>query len=537
MVCRSGPRCFLLYLAIFGLVIAACGGDDEAIPDAGGGSPDAGGPRFTLEPTLDMAPNPSTPLAGILRVETSTPSRIEVAMNDGASDWTISFDELATAHELPVLGFRPDRLHTLEVTAISAEGARTTAVTPLEAVTSPLPADFPGLELAVSAPAMIEPGVTLFSAPGNGRGYLIMVDSTGEVVWYYQGTPRPWDARRLDDGNILHITDDRLEAQEIDMLGNVVRHWHAAKSTSIAGSVPVEIDSFHHEIAKLASGNYLTISSELRSLDGYPTSETDPTPRAEPFDVVGDVIVEFEADGTIAGEWSLFDIIDPYRVAYDSFGGFWSSFYGSGIDWTHGNAVIHDPADDTFIVSLRHQDAVIKFDRSGELAWILGPHENWEAPWSAHLLSLTSPGAVWPYHPHAPQLTPSQTMLLFDNGVHRASPPDPAVPDDELYSRAMEVAIDPLAMEVEQLWEYDAGQSIYTAIVGDADLMPETGNVLVTFGAIVRDDPDEPAARLVEVTRESPAVEVWDLHIYDNNPAGATIVYRAERLSSLYPLP
>lgn len=59
--------------------------------------------------------------------------------------------------------------------------------------------------------------------------------------------------------------------------------------------------------------------------------------------------------------------------------------------------------------------------------------------------------------------------------------------------------------------------------------------VMVTFGAIIREDETEAAARLVEVTRDTPPVEVWDLHIFDNSPTGASIVFRAERLPSLYP--
>ncbi|MEZ4241635.1 MAG: aryl-sulfate sulfotransferase [Myxococcota bacterium] len=41
--------------------------------------------------------------------------------------------------------------------------------------------------------------------------------------------------------------------------------------------------------------------------------------------------------------------------------------------WSHANAVEVDPRDDTLIVSVRHQDAVLKLTRDGEIRWILAP--------------------------------------------------------------------------------------------------------------------------------------------------------------------
>jgi len=49
-----------------------------------------------------------------------------------------------------------------------------------------------------------------------------------------------------------------------------------------------------------------------------------------------------------------------------------------GADWTHANGLIHDPSDDSFIVTVRHQDCAIKIDRkSGALTWVLGTPDGW----------------------------------------------------------------------------------------------------------------------------------------------------------------
>ena len=75
--------------------------------------------------------------------------------------------------------------------------------------------------------------------------------------------------------------------------------------------------------------------------------------------------------------------------------------------------------------------------------------------------------------------------------------------------------------------------------------MPETGNVLVTDGGRVTDEQGRPTddlssglrwARIVEVTHTTPAEKVFELIIRDEeNPEVGWIVYRAERLRSLYP--
>ncbi|MEZ4548225.1 MAG: hypothetical protein R3B51_11140 [Thermodesulfobacteriota bacterium] len=48
-----------------------------------------------------------------------------------------------------------------------------------------MPENFPQL-VVTGDPGLMEPGVTLFES----GGFLIMVDETGEVVWYYREPTR-----------------------------------------------------------------------------------------------------------------------------------------------------------------------------------------------------------------------------------------------------------------------------------------------------------------------------------------------------------
>jgi arylsulfate sulfotransferase len=407
------------------------------------------------------------------------------------------------------------------VTATDAAGVQVSSE-PIPAVT--VSADeLDTLEAEVIDPDRMEPGVTMMDL---GR-FLVILDQEGEIVWWWENPGGLGDARRLANGNLLVVLYDSISAVEIDMLGNVINRWSAANVRPIPdGAIAVAADGFHHEVGELASGDLVALSSELRSFDDYPTSVTDPTPREQPTNLVGDVVVVFGRDGSTVHSYSLLDLLDPYRYAYDSFTTFfWMDFYPgmNGLDWAHANAVVEDPTDGGLVVSLRHQDAVVKIDATGALAWILGPHDNWSPDFQPYLLTPIGEPFAWQYHQHSPELTPAGTLLLFDNGNFGASPPAPALPDR--HSRAVEYAIDEETMEVRQVWEYDAGGTVFSAIVGDADHLPITSNVLVHFGGA----PFSGGIGLTqEVTRDEPPEVVFEVRY-------GRVIYRAERLPSLYP--
>ncbi len=512
-----------IFAAVACFAVSACGSDGSD-----------GAPRF------DSAAQRGVPLAGMVHLRTETPSFVRLEIDDGKRSFIVESSEATSRHALEVLGLAPAGLYTIEITELDEDGAeieRAAPHAPLVIATPPLPDTFPVLEVGVADPERMEPGVTLLAVPkllGAEGAHLILVDNAGEVVWYYDSYISITDARMLANGHLLFILSDRLGVIEMDLQGVVHSRWHAGGTARAPrGSTAVATDSFHHEIYETAGGSFVALSSELQTFDDYPTSETDPTPLEEPANVVADMIVEFDRDGTVLAEWSLFDVLDPARFGYDSFGSFWNSFYTEltpTFDWTHANAVIPDPSDDSFIVSLRHQDAVFKMDRAGNPVWILGPHENWGEDFQPLLLDPTGDGFQWSYHQHAPALTPDGTLLLYDDAVHQASPPDPPV--DRSVSRAVEYAVDEDTMEVRQVWEYASEYDEFTRIVGDADWLPETGNVLVTFGAIESDEDGTPSARIVEVTHETPAEKVFELIVADDNPDGPgnRVVYRAERL-------
>ena len=405
----------------------------------------------------------------------------------------------------------------------------------------------------------MEPGVTLCTilrwqdnAASLDAGWFIVVDAAGEVVWYLR-LPEPAGAiRQLPNGNFLFLHGARPTGlREITPLGEVV-HQYRAVGTGIqpmADEIPVEVDTFHHDVYPLAGDNRLVLTTEVRAVDNFPVSEQQLSTRQR-ANLVGDVIVELEPDGTIAGRCPLLGILDPHRIGYGSLDSFWDlrayPFVPGGTkDWGHCNSVILDESDDSLIVCLRHQDAVIKIDRvTSEVKWILGDPTGWNGELANKL--LRPQGRVrWPYHAHGVKFHPqTQRLLIFDNGNCRALPPRRPQPASRSYSRAVEYEVDAERGTVREVWSYGgpgAGR-FFSAFVGDADWLPQTGNVLITDGGRLQSKTGAPVGfppgdkqwgRVLEVTRDNPAEVVFELHFREDERKSrfGSSIYRAERLA------
>ena len=508
-------------------------------------------------------PNPAVPLAAILRVTTDKPAELTLNINDGEWNWSVTpSGEMTTRHEVPVLGMRPGRAHTITASLRDSAGNETLSEG-LTFETPALPDAVPTPRVTVHRPGAMEPGVTLFNI--NGRwgpdgsstpanfSPAIIVNDNGDIIWYYlPGVHRVHDIRRLENGNFIYEvwpgTDGMIE---IDMLGNIVRRWHftgTAKEVA-EGSIPVETDSFHHDFVELPNGNFLLMSSENRVIADWLTSETDPGARRAPANVIGDVIIEMTQAGDVLREWKLHDILDPYRIGYNSLREtFWANHYRSVVDgvvhdWTHGNAIIYEEEDNSFVMSVPYQDAVIKVSMdTGELVWILGNHDNWREPWSDKL--LTPVGDVeWSYKHHAISHTENGTYLLFDNGVARSSPPDERMALEDSYSRAVEYSVNEETMEVSQVWVYGPDdEPFYARYLGDVDWHPQTNNILINAGGreTNADGQNSPPgmgtqrwASLIEVTHDDPAEKVWEMRLQADDSNWS--IYRADRIPSVYP--
>ena len=359
----------------------------------------------------------------------------------------------------------------------------------------------------------------------------MIVDSSGEVVWYSEFVGN-LDIQQLPNGNLRWRADSKVVEQ--DLLGNA----------PLSLALEITEGKLHHDLQQTVHGTWISLSRETVIVEEFPTSTTDPDAPTQTTELRDEPFVEFAADGSLLKTCSLVDLLDVHRIGYFSLRE--SSF---GLDWAHTNALVHDSFDDSIIVSVRHQNAVIKFSRSDcSLIWILGNHNNWAPEFEQFLLMPPNDGTPfeWQYAQHAPMITSMQTLLLFDNGNHRAIPFDgtPRVSDIDNYSRAVEYEID--GMEVRQVWEYGSPASLttprlFSSFISDADRLPN-GNTLINFGGNSHTDGvanndlgyGQNLARIVEVDHATPAEKVFDMRLYNPTADARIAVYRVERIPSLY---
>ena len=357
--------------------------------------------------------------------------------------------------------------------------------------------ELPPIRVVRCDAARREPGLMLFNVRGDSRasegpahhGWLLAVDQSGGVTCVHR-SDRPVQGVRLKpDGHLLVTIVDGL-LLEMTRDGRILNQWYATgryrDRAPPKDGIPVEAETFHHGVNLGPDGSMLLLSMEIREYDNWPGSVSDPNAPRERAKVVGDIVMEVRPDGSKANEWRLLDLIDPYRVSYGSRANYWAvrGYHGT-MDWCHANGTAYDARDNAILVSLRTQDAIVKLDRrSGRLRWILGTHANWREPWSDKLLESDA-SVAWQYHQHDCSITPTGTILCFDNGNHRAAPFAKTLPAAQNYSRAVEYAVDEVSGTVRQVWSYGEaeGERLFAGFQGGALRLPN-GNTFMTYGGI-----------------------------------------------------
>ena len=264
----------------------------------------------------------------------------------------------------------------------------------------------------------------------------------------------------------------------------------------------------HHSFTELPNGNFLVVSGELREIDNYYTSETDRNAPRKRQKVMGDQVIEFDRAGRVVWRWSAFDHLDVYRLGFLTINQYWIvRGFPDTLDWTHGNGVFHDPRDNSVLFNSRQQSAVVKIERpSGRVAWIFGEPGGWPEKFQPLLFQPAGVGE-WPWHHHASTLTSRGTLMMFNNGLFKTRPfNNRAGPVSETVSGALEYRIDPAARTASLVWSSDAKgpDAVNTFAMGDASLLPKTGNVLVVYGSGVRLDNGLPWSRVREYTHTTP---------------------------------
>jgi len=506
------------------------GGEDTGGEDTGGedtGGEDAGDTTAPEITGITITQNPNNVLSAFVEVTTDEVADLVMTVTD--PDGEVVFEAMAEdtdTFEFFAMGMVAETEHTVTIAATDAagnEGQDSDTYT-----SGALPDDLPPFEVTVTDADAMNGEYTLFNTfqwgdagPNGEYGFLGIVNAEGDLVWYYRTTEERCDEHRVtDDGRIIYVANDTYMV-EID--------WTGEELGRVSG-VDMGIESIHHEVYPLENGNWLTLGSEWREIEGF-TNPDDPEGDTISRNVVADRLVEFNfATGEVVNEITLFDVWDPLtEVTGLSTNGFWNNHYAeyfeleATADWTHGNAIVWDAENESVIVSLRHMNTLLNISwPDGEIVWEYGPFGD---------VALAE-GTQYLYGSHAPEIGEDGEILFFDNGNQR--------PSETFYSRLVKFTITDIdgTLTATETWEYRPEGAI-APFLGDADDLGTT--VLGNFGGSVGRLgnfalPDiKKFGWIVEVTDTEDPQIVWELFVGDraDEDFSSWSVYRAQRLDHL----
>ncbi len=360
-------------------------------------------------------------------------------------------------------------------------------------------------------------------------------DLQGNVIWYYafpdaQPASLLYPIRLLPNGHLACMiapasqiiatnpatpvpAGSLVVLREFDLAGNTMQQLTMAdlNTRMAAAGFNVQLQLFSHDFQVLPNGHWLIIANTVKSftnLVGYPGNT----------DVTGDVVVDLDSNLNPVWYWNEFDHFDVNRHPM------------SFPDWTHTNAVTYSVDDGNFIVSIRHQNWIVKVDYqngagTGNVLWKLGEGGDFQ------LMNGVDP-TDWFYAQHDAVFTGNSTagifnLALMDNGDDREFPAGvqcggagaPAC----LYTTVPVMQINERAMTASFLFHQILPSTLYSSFAGNTEVLNNTDVEYDINGN------SAPGASIFEVTQQPVPASVWQMNII------GTYDYRAFRMPSLYP--
>jgi hypothetical protein len=363
----------------------------------------------------------------------------------------------------------------------------------------------------------------IYHAPGP-----VATDLQGRIVWYFDprnsglltsnpftvSTPQPggtvlgFGADRYAVPNSLGLLPKNV-LREIDLAGDTVRETNLdAVNAQLQAMGHEPIYGFYHEAERLPNGATVALGITERTVNIHGT----------PTYYVGTMVVVLDDNFQVTWAWDAFDHLDvnrgPVLGEIDDASDIPVNVvpHLPAVDWLHNNAVSFSPADGNLILSLRHQDWVIKIDYrngagDGHIVWRLGQGGDFT-------VHSTDPNP-WFSHQHDAHYIDDSTIILFDNGnTRRAS-------DPTAHSRGQVWKLDERTMTATLVVNIDLGN--YSSAVGEAQTLPN-GNY--SFDSGYQGQAPNLFAQTIEVRPDGSKVYVLE--------EDGTFEFRTYRIQTLY---
>ena len=367
------------------------------------------------------------------------------------------------------------------------------------------------------------------STTGSTKNDLAVTDLSGNILWTYNpGSTVPAGSavepsKLLPNGHMLvdfalnNSSGVALSSviQEIDLAGNIIWQMSSAElnqtlAAATCGECNVTILATHHDFAVLPNGHLILLADTQQVIDGTT--------------VTGDVIIDLDQNHNPVWAWNEFNHLDVDRRPYNY------------PDWTHTNAILYSPSDGDLIISMRHQNWLIKIDYNngsgtGDIVWHLG--------YQGDFTLLNGDGSAdtnpfdWFYAQHGPSFVTTNTsgkfsLILFDNGDDRgvsvvAGGTCGVAGQPACYSTVPILQLDETAMTATMVFNLTTPD--YSYFGGNAEVLK---NGDIEYDECATTSPANNAA-IYEVTQTSSPQTVWEMQI------AGQYAYRGMRIPSLYP--
>jgi arylsulfate sulfotransferase len=439
---------------------------------------------------------------------------------------------LGTSMNFLVAGMRASTTYYM-LNQVLASGA-TNNGTIVSFTTGPLPSSLPfsAETVAIGPDAKtnyLEPFVLKYAVSVAGAPTLpVATDLSGRVVWYYPGmvTADQNGAslyRPLAGGTMLATLNDPTSSvplnqilRQMDLLGNALQETNVPRvSQQLVAMGQDPITSFSHDAILLPNGHIIALATNERIL----TNVQGPGP----VDVVGNMLVDLDTNLQVVWAWNAFDELDTSRAAVlgetctnGASGCPPVTLASTANDWLHGNSVFYDNTDGNLIISLRHQDWVLKIDYakgtgSGSVIWHLGL----DGDFTLIPLNASDP-YPWFSHQHDAEydIEGFPLISLFDDGNTRK------VQYADADSRGQVFWLNEKTLTATQLLNSDLGS--YSQALGSAQLL-SNGNFAFDSGIIITSS---------AISNQS--VEVLDNGTVDYVLESPGAAYRTFRMTSMY---
>jgi len=402
--------------------------------------------------------------------------------------------------------------------------------------TSGAPPTTPKVKISTPGSATPQAGIEMWN-PILPQSFTqaVATDLDGNVIWTYtfKGSTSDYlqGIQLLPNGHFLMILSYLSsftinprpgllnEIREVDLAGNTIRSLtmdtlnEALASSNLrdADGNSYHLRSFHHSVLALPNGHWILLAAYDKDYTNLP-GHTGTIP------VRGDALIDVDHNLNPVWAWNTFDHLDINRQPMNF------------ADWTHSNDILYSSDDHNLLLSIRHQNWIIKIEYldgagSGKILWRLGEGGDFK-------LQGGNDPEDWFYAQHGMSyFTPNTTGVfrigLMDNGNDRlfSTGPVDCKPSGQTtancYSTVPILELNETNMTATMVTHYVPPSTYFSYFGGNADLLPN-GDVHVDFCA-------PHSGSVVQELDPTGSQVVWQGEVQGSDQ------FHATRLPSLYP--